>query len=288
MMIIFVPIIVLIIVHLFLEFYGYNQSVQPVQPVQLTFFKRIDTAQNSIFYSLLSDGTADGTILGFARKQYDERETMTMTFDKNFEIETTADVFIKGEDPRVFRHNGCIYVVDNYLHDVHLYNYTEETYTRINIDGKNLSFISHGDELYFIHTMRPFKLCKVDTRDGSVQAVDCGANDNDTDNRFRGGTPGYNFNTPNIYYGFGHKTYIDMNNVLIHDIFMWVLRFDTHPSLEIINIDQPAGSKNITDPTCVVHVNDALYLLTAESDEPWFIEQNYVTNVYELQFITQQ
>ena len=53
-------------------------------------------------------------------------------------------------------------------------------------------------------------------------------------------------------------------------------------SIEIIEIEQPAGSLNICDPTSVVEINEKKYLITAESRLGWFSKQDYVTNVYEI------
>ena len=50
--------------------------------------------------------------------------------------------------------------------------------------------------------------------------------------------------------------------------------------MEIINVEQPINSKNITDPTSVIKINNIEYLITAESKEPWFCKQEYITNVY--------
>ena len=99
---------------------------------------------------------------------------------------------------------------------------------------------------------------------------------------YRGGTPGYKLDD-NKYYGFGHRTYIH-NKILKHDIFKWVLYFEDNklPRIEHMNIDQPENSKNICDPTSIIDINNKKYLITAETENHWFQEQDYITNVYEI------
>ena len=83
---------------------------------------------------------------------------------------------------------------------------------------------------------------------------------------------------------------------MTHDVFKWVVTFpaDGAPTIEYFNVEQPPGSKNICDPTSVVVISDSdgngngngnhekVYLITAETDETWFHNQDYITNVYEI------
>jgi hypothetical protein len=63
---------------------------------------------------------------------------------------------------------------------------------------------------------------------------------------------------------------------LKHDIFKWVLHFEDNklPRISHFDIEQPENSKNICDPTSVIEINSKKYLITAETDNPWFCEQN--------------
>ena len=99
---------------------------------------------------------------------------------------------------------------------------------------------------------------------------------------YRGGTPGYKL-TDDKYYGFGHRTYTQ-DNILKHDIFKWIVYFENNklPRILFFNITQPYNSRNICDPTSVIEINNKKYLITAESDKAWFYEQDYITNVYEI------
>lgn len=187
-----------------------------------------------------------------------------------------------GEDPRIFQHNNEVYVVDNYYNDINLFNVNQNIRTKINLNGKNFSFISHNNELYFIYTMKPFILCKVILKTGNVIKINTDNTDNGHNLEYRGGTPGYKYDDiPNMYYGFGHRTYYK-NDVLIHDIFKWVIHFNDVPKIQIIDIKKPEISKNIMDPTSVINIQNKLYLFTAETDEPWFKNQDYITNLYEI------
>jgi hypothetical protein len=108
--------------------------------------------------------------------------------------------------------------------------------------------------------------------------------DDDNDNcnyEYRGGTPGYKLNN-NEYYGFGHRTYLQ-DNIMKHDIFKWIVYFDNKlPRISHFNIEQPYNSKNICDPTSIIEINNTKYLITAETDNIWVCEQDYITNVYEI------
>jgi hypothetical protein len=82
-----------------------------------------------------------------------------------------------------------------------------------------------------------------------------------------------------------------IGSVMTHDVFKWVVTFPadgTPPTIEYFDVEQPPGSKNICDPTSVVVISDResgaekLYLITAETDETWFKNQDYITNVYEI------
>ena len=91
------------------------------------------------------------------------------------------------------------------------------------------------------------------------------------------------------YFGYGHRTYT-VNGVMTHDVFKWVVTFPADaaapPTIEYFKVEQPPGSKNICDPTSVITLNtdgaEKLYLITAETDKPWFQNQDYITNVYEI------
>ena len=75
------------------------------------------------------------------------------------------------------------------------------------------------------------------------------------------------------------------NKVLTHDIFKWVIYFENNklPRISHYNIKQPNNSKNICDPTSVIEVNNKKYLVTAETNQHWFVDQDYITNVYEME-----
>jgi hypothetical protein len=259
----------------------------------LTFFKRIETTKNSIFYSFIH---YKNEIVGFGRNHYDsENKIKKIKIDESFNIIEDNNETFEGEDPRCFIHKETLYVTDNYLNRQKLYDYENKKFIKINSRGKNLSFISHNDNLYFIYLTQPFTLYNMNVIDGSVQSV-ITKNNYSRNPEYRGGTPGYKFKTnPNKYYGFGHRTYnkriMSTNNksipILIHDIFLWIVDFtNKNPSIIVVDIEKPQDAKNICDPTCVIEINNKLYLVTAESEHSWFCEQDYITNVYEITDMT--
>jgi hypothetical protein len=246
-----------------------------------TFVKRIETTKDSIFYSFIH---YKNEILGFGRKHYnnDENKIKMIKVDESFNIIEDNNQTINGEDPRCIIHKGNLYVTDNYFNKQKIYDYENKKYINIRITGKNLSLISHKDEMYFIHSTKPFVICKLNMNNEKIERL-VTKQIFDVNSEYRGGTSGYCLKKfPNIYYGFGHRTY-HKNDVLMHDIFLWIVDFtNEQPSIRVIDVEKPKNAKNICDPTCVIEINNKLYLVTAESDKAWFCEQDYITNVYEI------
>lgn len=255
-------------------------------PLSLRFIKRIQTEKNSIFYSLLP--ITNRTFIGFGRKNCPARIIKKVLLDEKFDIIEDHDETFRGEDPRCFYFNNTIYVVDNYFNDMYLIQYkgnAAKTFTRIQISGKNLSFIPHNGTLYFIHYMKPFQLCTCNVETGECAPVEVGNHQNTIDYEYRGGTPGYLVaGTNNQYFGYGHRTYV-ADGILTHDIHKWIVTFPWNgepPTIEYVEVPQPLGSNTICDPTSVVDLNGRLYLITAETDDSWFHEPDFITNVYEI------
>ena len=246
-----------------------------------TFVKRIETKKDSIFYSFIN---YKNEILGFGRKHYRyENKIKLIKVDESFNIIEDNNQLIDGEDPRCIIHKEKLYVTDNYANKQKIYDYENNKYIKINIQGKNLSLISHKDELYFIHSTKPFVIYKLDINNENIENIVTKQTTYDVNSEYRGGTSGYRLKkNPNMYYGFGHRTYYK-NNILLHDIFLWIVDFtNEHPSINVIDVEKPKNAKNICDPTCVIEINNKLYLITAESDYSWFCQQDYITNVYEI------
>lgn len=246
----------------------------------LSFIKRINTTENSIFYSLIK---SDNKIISFGRRYYGvERVIKKITLNNEFDIIEDDNTIFIGEDPRCFEYNNKIYILDNYCNDMYLIDYENNKYTKINISGKNISFINHNNILYFIHYIKPFELYTFDIETGNITKIEVDDDKNSYNYEYRGGTPGYKIND-NEYYGFGHRTYT-FNGIFKHDIFKWVVYFENNklPRISHFDIEQPINSKNICDPTSIIEINSKKYLITAETDNVWFCEQDYITNVYEI------
>lgn len=251
--------------------------------MSFVFTKRINVTKKSIFYSLIK--TNDNQILGFGRRNYNsERVIKKVVFDDKLDIIEDNNTTFRGEDPRCFTHNNKIYVLDNFLNDMYLIDYDAMKHTRIHMQGKNISFIDHENNLYFIHHMKPFKMYYLDVNNGSCTNVATGNNQTNHNNEYRGGTPGYKVSGKrNEYYGYGHRTYTS-NGILKHDVYKWVVTFPSGqpPLIEYVDVEQPPNSKNICDPTSVIEISGKKYLITAETEKPWCCEQDYITNVYEI------
>lgn len=248
--------------------------------MKLSFVKNITTTKNSIFYSLIK---YENQIFGFGRKHYSRgRIIKKVIFDDNFNIIEDNDIFLKGEDPRCFIYINKLYIQDNFFSNMYLIDYNEKKYIKIDITGKNISFIPYKDNLYFIHYIKPFELYRFDIKTKNIKKIKVEDDKNTYNYEYRGGTPGYKMSETE-YYGFGHRTY-KKNNIMYHDIFKWVVYFenDKLPRVYILDIEQPINSKKICDPTCVIEIKNKKYLITAESDSTWFRDQPYLTNVYEI------
>jgi hypothetical protein len=248
--------------------------------MKFVFIKKINTTKHSIFYSFIRN---NDEIIAFGRKHYSERFIKKITLDENFDIiEDNNDIIFIGEDPRCFEYNHKIYILDNCLNDTHLIDYDDIKYIKVSISGKNISFINHKNNLYFIHYIKPFELYTFDLESGTITKVEVDDDKKSYNYEYRGGTPGYKLND-NEYYGFGHRTYLQ-DGIMKHDIFKWIVHLEDNklPRISHFDIEQPYNSNNICDPTSVIHLNNKTYLITAESDKQWFADQEYITNVYEI------
>ena len=243
------------------------------------YIKTVNVKKDSIFCSIIH---YKNEILGFCRDRYDSNRTRFVKFNTQFDIIDDNTTMIQGEDPRCFIHNDKLYISNNFFSRMSLFDYDEKIIIKLPFPGKNISFISHENELYVIHYIKPFIMYKIDFQRGDVKPVHVLENGQDEQLLYRGGTPGYKL-SDNVYYGYGHKTY-SINGKLIHDIYRWDVDFSNHkPEIKIKELVQPLNSKRICDPTSVIEIDNKRFLLTAESDKSWFCVQDYTTNVYQIE-----
>lgn len=247
--------------------------------VNFNFIDRLNTIKNSIFYSICYH---ENEIVGFYREHYNSKIIKMIKLNKNFNIiQDNVDTFF-GEDPRIFILHHTLYIINNDFNNIHLINVYAKKIIKINLEGKNFTFMLYNNNVYVMHYIKPFILYKLDVESGELINIDV-ENSENKDCQYRGGTSGYKYDD-NCIYGFGHKTYTK-NEVLIHDIFLWIIDFSNEkPKISIFDIDQPSNSKNIIDPTSIININNKFYLITAETDYPWyplFDGQDYITNIYE-------
>lgn len=266
--------------------------------IEYQFVKQLNTTNNSIFYSIIN---YEDQVIGFGRKHFSQSGIKTIIMDMSFNIiEDNDKTILSGEDPRCFVHKNILYIQDNTFSNMKLIKYNNDTVSRIGPirrQGKNITFISHNENLYYIHWMKPFIMYKLDTDTMTDIQITPLRNSihtsNEANNEYRGGTPGYKL-SENEYFGFGHRTYnsrIEKEPTVIHDIFYWKLTFHDNdndiPSFQTLDIPQPPNSLNICDPTSVIMLNNKMYLITAESNLPWFSENGnkFVNNVYEINIL---
>lgn len=246
----------------------------------LEFIKKIEVTEKSVFYALIK---VNNEIIGFGRqllyKNSGDDYIKQVKLNDSFDIIEDNNIHFTGEDPRAFYHNNTLFVVDNYLNKIRLYDVEKQKYISIRAYGKNFSFISHNGELYFIHVMRPFILLHINLETEEIKQCEVSSL-GDCNGEYRGGTPGY-YLRDNTFYGYGHRTY-HKNGILTHDIFYWELDFDKM-SIQFTDISKPENALNICDPTSIIEVNGISYMITAESERDWGISnQDFITNVYKI------
>ncbi len=250
-------------------------------PRQIRFVRNIDTfTPDDIFYSFLPD-PINGKYMGFYRTDaWNHASNLQQVYmDSNFNI-TKTELKTHGQDPRLFQHNKKTYVIDNYLDNVHIIDVDNENRIKIDLPGKNFIFFSYKDKLYIIHKILPLELYEFDVNSKTSTKIYSGS---ETENgEYRGGTMGYV--KGDIIYGYGHRTY-GSDDTLSHDIFYWELDMK-NLAISVNDIEKPAGSRKISDPTCVINLHGNMYIITAETDRVWnktSAEMEYLNKIYKLE-----
>lgn len=93
---------------------------------------------------------------------------------------------------------------------------------------------------------------------------------------------GYPCTEEGVYFGFGHKTTQD-GSVTRHVPFLWILDTDGW-TVTTKDLDAPCFAHALVDPTSVVMHAGKTFLITAESEMPWFQPQEYHTCIYRMSF----
>ncbi len=250
---------------------------------RLTRIGRIATPPLSVFFSFLSDGN------GYGRTRYDSRTSEPVRLNEAMTAVTRVSdsATLDCEDPRCFKHGGKTFVADNRWLPLEgewgsrnrLYCVEEKRYIPLGLDGKNFTYVSHSGNLYLIYRFAPLQLYTVDLLAGKCDRVPTDPIYSE-DWEYRGGTPGYPTEKPGVYRGFGHRTYL-RDDELIHDLFAWEVTLEDKISVDITSVVATPPPLKISDPTCILKDK---YLVTAESELPWFTDQEYVTNLYEIEW----
>jgi hypothetical protein len=241
---------------------------------------KFDKLSESIFYSIIS---YKNKLICFALSSYmSESKLLKSQIDNEINVNDNIEMindflFVR---PTPFIHKNNLYIVNKHFSNLSLYDVDNKKYIKFNINKNNFSFISHNDELYFIYSIKPFILYKylLETDQIIKLVVD---NVGEIDNGYVSNTCGYKF-INNIYYGYGNNSYLDKEKV-VYDIFMWTIDFNyKNPHIEIYNIKKPSNSKNIFIPTSIYEYNYKSYLVSFETNDLWFVDKNFETNIYEI------
>ena len=217
-----------------------------------------------------------------------------------------ATTLSTGEDPRIFAHNGKVFVVDNTLDGCRLIQLTSsgglERIYRVALSGKNLTFLpSSNNELLLVHWFVPLSVFRVtlpeeDPKETFVgleciyaeetNAVDVtatgGGEKTMRDDELRGGTPGRPAGA-GCWWGLLHRTH-SVKGVLRHDPWSWVVRrkgeaFTAH--LSPVEVRNRPTAANVLDP-CSLVMEGELVCTTAESPAGWFEDQIFVTGMWRM------
>ena len=253
--------------------------------MHVRFVKTIPTPGSSVFYSLRSEEHLP-IYTAHYRLAYDARLIGRCFLIANFDMLLDTGAVAVGEDPRCFRFGQRSYIVDNTWGASALLDewagYAREL---LPSDGKNYTLVPLKDEgrLLCIEWLSPLTVWERGLEPGSWRLLCGGAGSGDAG--LRGGTPGYPLGDGR-YYGFGQET-LGAGWEVRHVPFSWTLALTGDaPALQTTSL--PGFGLAITDPTCVVERGGSRYLITAESDRPWFVPQHYRTNVYEITGLDRQ
>ena len=241
----------------------------------------LNTLPNATFYSVFWD-SGSSSYKACYRARYDRRTIDFASVDvDNWKVTEpkTSDPSMFGEDPRVFVYKGKTYVLDNYINDTHFIDFESKRSYKVNISGKNLTVLVKDDELFVVQWFAPLTVHKCVDFERQIYVLHHSAQE-PRDQSLRGGTPGVWDVDRDTFWGLGHKTFFDERRVLKHIPFYWEISSSWEVNIKVL--DDLSWGNNIVDPTCLVCKDREWYLLTAESMQHWFLDQDYDTNVYRL------
>ncbi|GAQ91107.1 Serine/Threonine protein kinase [Klebsormidium nitens] len=184
---------------------------------------RVPTPPGAIFYTLRSDAT--GMFDSFYRLRYDQRALGRCLIDpSSWTIMHDFGQTCPGEDPRCISHRGTDYLLDNTWGSSSLIVPADNfKVCKLPSKGKNLSLISHGDELLCIEWLRPLTVLSTSESPYPDTWRRTRARKEIPDYSLRGGTPGYKTPVDGVYVGFGHRTTAGPKGEVKHTPFAWRL-----------------------------------------------------------------
>jgi len=158
------------------------------------------------------------------------------------------------------------------------------------ICGKNWMPFVYNEEVYFVHSVSPFRLLKMNGDTVSTvfeQSVESDRLAFDSYPTLRGGCNALQVDE-NTVLGFGHTTKSTSNTdikTIVHRPYVWRLDM-LNQKAEIQDIDyQWDNSYNIIDPAAFIIKDGKYYLMTCETNKVWgFDDQHGQQCLYEVKF----
>jgi hypothetical protein len=266
-----------------------------IKDPQIISTTRFDLTEFNMFQSCVN---VDGVDYTFSR-QVKNRDWM------NSQISVNGEVIGYGEDPRAFNYNGkpaCYSVLYRDGLIPQIYYKEDGEWKRIEIKlgsdlpqktpmgpypGKNWGPVVYKSELYFIHSVCPFRLLKLngDTVNLAFEfAIDCDKDPYDGFPIFRSGTNGLEI-LDGIFMGFGHDKIRFGPHGLNHKPFVWFLNMlNKSAQIFIIPRDWHGQGFNIIDASSFYIKDGKYYFMTSEAQtDQANPNQEFRSAVYEIE-----
>lgn len=262
----------------------------------------LDTPGNNIFTSCITSADGYNCIQRkVAETRTESRPTEALNvlkYNKDFGLLEFRRAVLHGEDPRFL--NSSI-VFSNWLDSPSMIDLNTKTVYQVYLNGarhslgKNYAWFLHQGWLFSIFRFKPLHLIRCaredPTKDMQEPRLSCVtvsdlAGKDKSDDRYRGGTVGYNIQDG--VFGFGHIS----DDPDHHRVFMWKLHMngsllgtagsDFTAAFETEDVSMP-GQHSICDPTSMVWSGGKVFLITAESHRRWDnAKMKFFNKVYEI------
>ena len=256
-----------------------------------------------VFHALCAQG--DGYIMAWRRfnllgTYWFANWVMLQELDAELQPWTRPRVLGPGEDPRLFRFRGRLYVL-SWLLDwkardtrVFLYDISSRRRIPLTLDGgafrgKNWIPFEYDCELYFLHSLDPLGCLRCDLVTGRCFWVFHNAPEllpryrwcdgASTIGMRRGGTPGLRVGDQWVM-GFGHETAPANSDCSHHVPFLWLLDMSAR-RVHFFDVENTAR-QGIVDPTSWHVHGSEIRMVAACSEGMWNFHQRFEAKIYAL------